>query len=79
MTRVELLEKAVAELSPEEQIDLIGRAWDNLAADPANVAPLTDVERALLDERVAAHESDPTAALSPEATIAAARRRMLRR
>jgi putative addiction module component (TIGR02574 family) len=79
MTRVELLEKAVAELSPEEQIDLIGRAWDNLAADPANLAPLTDVERALLDERIAAHEADPAAALSPEAAIAAARRRMQRR
>jgi len=79
MSKVEFLEKAVAELTPEEQIDLIGRAWDNLAADPANLAPLTDEERAMLDERVAAHDADPSSALSPEATIAAARRRMQRR
>jgi len=79
MTKVELLEKAVGELTPEEQIDLIGRAWDNLAADPAGLAPLTNEERALLDERIAAHEADPSSALSPEETVAAARRRVQRR
>ena len=79
MTRVELLEKAVSELTPEEQIDLIGRAWDNLAADPAWLAPLTNEEQSLLDERIAEHEADPSSALSPEETVAAARRRVQRR
>jgi len=79
MTRVELLERAVAELAPEEQIELLGRAWDNLAADSANVAPPTDEERALLDERIAAHEANPFSGLSPEDAITAARRRMQRR
>jgi putative addiction module component (TIGR02574 family) len=79
MTRVEVLEKAVAELSPQEQIELIGRAWDNLAADPLSLAPLTDAERTLLDERIEAHEANPSAALSPEAALAAARRRIQRR
>lgn len=79
MTRVELLERAVAELTPEEQIDLIGRAWDNLAADPAALDPLTDEERALLDERVTSHDANPSTALSPEETVAAARRRVQRR
>ncbi|HEV8239431.1 MAG TPA: addiction module protein [Thermoanaerobaculia bacterium] len=79
MTRVELLERAVAELTQEEQIDLIGRAWDNLAADPAALDPLTDEERALLDERIAAHDADPSTALSLEEALAAARRRVQRR
>ena len=79
MTRVELLEKAVGELTPEEQIELIGRAWDNLAADPAGLAPLTNEERALLDDRIAAHEADPSTALSPQEALAAARRRVQRR
>jgi putative addiction module component (TIGR02574 family) len=79
VSKIEVLEKAVAELTPEEQIDLISRAWDNLAADPANLAPLTAEERALLDERIAAHDADPSSALTPEEAIAEARRRMQRR
>ncbi len=78
MTKIEL-ERALAELPTEEQIELIGRAWDNLAADPENLGPLTDADRELLDRRVADHEADPASAISIDDTIAEARRILHRR
>ena len=73
MTKLEL-EEAVAELPTEEQIDLLARLWDKLAAEPENLGPLDAEARAVLDQRLAEHEADPAGALSIEATLAEARR-----
>jgi putative addiction module component (TIGR02574 family) len=40
----------VEQLTPEEQLDLIGELWDRLAKAPENV-PLTDAQRAEIDAR----------------------------
>jgi len=72
MTKLEV-EEAVAELPAEEQIELLGRLWDNLAADPARLGPLGDEDR-VLDERLAEHEADPSSSLSVDETVAEARR-----
>jgi putative addiction module component (TIGR02574 family) len=40
----------VEQLTPEEQLDLIGELWDQLAKAPQNV-PLTDAQRAEIDAR----------------------------
>jgi putative addiction module component (TIGR02574 family) len=73
MTKIEL-EEAVAELPTEEQVDLLARLWDNLAADPRNLGPLTSEDRAILDERLTEHEADPSSTLSIDDTVAEARR-----
>jgi putative addiction module component (TIGR02574 family) len=46
----------VVSLSPEERLELIGAVWDSLSP---NDLPVTDVERALLDSRIADMESNP--------------------
>lgn len=69
MTKLEL-EEAVAELPTEEQIDLLGRLWDKLAAEPENLGPLSSEDRAVLDQRLAEHEADPAGTVSVEATLA---------
>ena len=40
----------VEQLTPEQQLDLIGELWDRLSKDPANV-PLTEAQRAEIDRR----------------------------
>jgi putative addiction module component (TIGR02574 family) len=40
----------VEQLTPAEQLDLIGELWDRLAKAPENV-PLTDAQRAEIDRR----------------------------
>ena len=50
-----LLEK-IRTLEPADRLELIGVVWDSLV--PADL-PLTDVERELLDARLADMESNP--------------------
>lgn len=45
------------DLSPEEQLDLIGELWDRLSQRPVNV-PLTPEQRVELDRRLDALEAD---------------------
>lgn len=73
MTKLEI-EEAVAELQAEEQIDLLGRLWDKLAAEPERLGPLTPEDREVLDQRISEHEAVPSATLSIEETVAEARR-----
>ena len=54
-TRDELLR-----LTPADRIRLAQDLWDSIAADP-DALVLTDAQRALLDERLAAYEADPQA------------------
>jgi putative addiction module component (TIGR02574 family) len=46
----------VTSLSPADRLELIGAVWDTLSADDL---PVTDVERALLDARLADMERNP--------------------
>jgi putative addiction module component (TIGR02574 family) len=59
MTRKALLEKALS-LPKAERIALVHDLWDSIAEEPDN-SELTDVERKLLDERIAAYERNPAA------------------
>jgi putative addiction module component (TIGR02574 family) len=47
-------------LSIPERILLVEEIWDSIAESPEEVA-LTEVQRAELDRRLAAHEADPQA------------------
>ena len=55
----------LAKLSTEEKLRLVEDLWDSIAASPENV-PVTDTERALLEERWASHRQNPDAALTLE-------------
>lgn len=44
-------------LSVEERLALIGELWDSLDTEP----PLTDAQKADLDQRLAAFQADPKA------------------
>lgn len=48
------------ELPIEEQIDYLQALWDRIAATPERV-PVPEWQRALLTERLAAHDADPQA------------------
>jgi putative addiction module component (TIGR02574 family) len=54
-TRDELLQ-----LSPAERIQIAQDLWDSIGDDP-DALTLTDRQRAILDERLAAYEADPNA------------------
>lgn len=45
------------DLTPEEQLELLGEIWDRLSEQPASV-PLSDAQRAELDRRLDALEDD---------------------
>lgn len=51
-------------LDVAERLELIEELWDSIASDPtaASQIPLTDAERALLDERLREHRAHPDAA-----------------
>ena len=53
----ESLISKVVSLSPEDRLQLIGVVWDTLAPEDL---PVTNAERALLDDRLAEMESDRT-------------------
>jgi len=44
------------DLTPEEQLDLLGEIWDRLSQHPAGI-PLSDAERGELDRRLDALEN----------------------
>jgi len=48
----------VKALSPTERLELIGVVWDSL--DPTDI-PVTEAEKALLDERLKDVETNPSA------------------
>jgi putative addiction module component (TIGR02574 family) len=45
-------------LGVEDRLTLVEEIWDSIAADSAAV-PLTDAQRAELDQRIADHEANP--------------------
>ena len=53
-----------SELTIPERLQLVEDIWDSIAADAdAEVLPLTDAERILLDERLDERDAQPGAAL----------------
>jgi putative addiction module component (TIGR02574 family) len=46
----------VTSLSPADRLELIGAVWDTLSPDDL---PMTEAERALLDDRLTDMESNP--------------------
>jgi len=48
------------ELSIEEKIDYVQSLWDHIAAG-VNTVPLTEWQKQVLDQRLAAYEKDPDA------------------
>jgi len=69
-------------LTVNERLRLVGDIWDSIAeeaqADP-NVLPLTDVQRAELDERRAEHQRDPGSAVPWNESIGRLRSRLRHR
>jgi putative addiction module component (TIGR02574 family) len=51
------LRNRIESLSPAEKIELLDVLWESLEADEV---PLTDVQRAELDYRIARHEQNPS-------------------
>ena len=49
------------DLSPEDQVRYVGSLWDRIVADQDRL-PVSDAQRALLRERLAAHRANPSAA-----------------
>jgi len=49
----------IDQMSVEDRIALIGEIWDTIAAAPEKI-PLTEVQKAELDRRLAAYQADPT-------------------
>lgn len=53
------------ELSVDQRLQLIGTLWDSIVAeDPHDVPALDDDELALLDARIARHETNPSAGIT---------------
>jgi len=49
------------DLTPEEKVSYVGALWDRIVAEQERV-PISEAQRALLRERLAAHEANPNAA-----------------
>ena len=49
------------DLSPEDKIRYVGSLWDRIVVDQARL-PISDAQRALVRERLAAHRAEPGAA-----------------
>jgi putative addiction module component (TIGR02574 family) len=64
-------------LSVSERIELIGLIWDSIEAE-AQKAPLTEAERQEVDRRLAAHRTNPQAAIPWEQVEAEALSRLRR-
>jgi len=48
------------DLTPEEKVSYVGALWDRIVADQQRL-PISEAQRALLRERLAAHEANPSA------------------
>jgi putative addiction module component (TIGR02574 family) len=57
------LRKQIDSLSAAEKIELLDALWESLETD---VMPLTEVQRAELDYRIARHEQNPSDVISWE-------------
>ena len=64
-------------LAPKDRLVLVQEIWDSLAAD-LEKAPLTEVERQEVGQRLAAHQANPQAAISWEKVEADALARLAR-
>lgn len=54
-----------SQLTIAERLELVEELWDSITADAdTETLPLTDVERVLLDERLAEMQTDPEAGRS---------------
>ena len=63
---------AILKLSVSERLRLVQDVWDSIAAE-SDPLPVTDEERSLIDERMAAYRRAPEKAMTWEA----ARKRIL--
>ena len=63
----------ILQLPIEERLRLVQLIWDSVAADAAAVPP-SDAHRAVIDQRVAEHQSNPDDVASREQVLAEARR-----
>ena len=55
----------IQNLTKEEKLRLVGDLWDAIAAMPEDL-PVSDTEKALLDQRLKAHMESPDDALTLE-------------
>jgi putative addiction module component (TIGR02574 family) len=49
------------ELTPEQKLDYVAALWDRIAAEQSQL-PISEAQRALLRDRLAAHRDNPGAA-----------------
>jgi putative addiction module component (TIGR02574 family) len=49
------------DLTPEEKVSYVGALWDRIVAEQERL-PISEAQRALLRERLAAHQANPSAA-----------------
>jgi putative addiction module component (TIGR02574 family) len=64
----------ILQLPVEERLRLVQLIWDSVAADTSAV-PLSDVHRAVIEERIAEHQANPDDVVTREEILAEARRR----
>ena len=62
----------ILKLPADERLRLVELIWASLAATPAAV-PLSDAHRAVLDERLAEHRSNPDDVLTQDQVLREAR------
>jgi len=67
MTR-DAIRKELMMLSPEDRLEL---AEELLSSIPTTTPPLSEEDERLLEERIAAHERDPSAVCSADSVIEA--------
>lgn len=58
----------ILKLPVEEKLHLLELIWDSLAANPAAV-PLSDAQRAVIDERLAEHARNPKDVLTVDEVL----------
>ncbi len=51
-------------LTPAERIQLAEDLWDSVAAQPENMPPLSEEQRAEIERRLADHGCDPNTAIT---------------
>ena len=64
----------ILQLPVEERLRLVQMIWDSVAADTSAV-PLGDAHRAVINERLAEHETNPDDVATRDEVLAEARRR----
>ena len=71
MSDTELAE--ILKLPVDERLRLVEQIWNSIAANPAAI-PIGDAHRAIIDERLAEHASNPDDVLTRDEVLAQARR-----